>query len=166
MNHDFAAGVILTAIRCCMLLTSNKSLIKSFAYTAHVFLLAAIFLIQPMSVQAKDFSNKNKSPEEIMLQLKERLKLTEEQETKIRPIIEDSIKKRNEILNNGTQDGKTKKSALQELQWSIDMQLGKILTEEQMKEYQKLREEESEKKPQRSDMQRGRGTRTGGMRGF
>lgn len=165
MNHDFVTGVILTAIRCCMLPISNKSLIKSLAYAAHVFLLAAILLMQPISVQAKDSSNKNKSPEQIMSQLKEHLKLTEEQETKIMPIIEDSIKKRNEILNNGTRDGKTKKSALQELQWSTDMQLGKILTEEQMKEYQKLREEQSEKM-QGNDMHRGKRGRTGGLHGF
>lgn len=166
MNHDFVMSVIMTAIRCCVLLISNKSLIKPLAYAAHVFLLAAIFVMQPMSVQAEDSSNKNKSPEQIMSQLKERLKLTDEQETKIRPIIEDSIKKRNEILNNGTQDGKTKKSAFQQLQWSTDMQIGKVLTEEQRKEYEKLREEQSEKTQGTDDMHRGKGGRTGGLHGF
>jgi len=101
-----------------------------------------------------------------MSQLKERLKLTDEQETKIRPIIEDSMKKRNEILNNGTQDGKTKRSAFQQLQWSVDMQIGKVLTEEQRKEYEKLREEQSEKMLGNDDMHRGKGGRTGGLHGF
>ena len=166
MNHDFVTGVIMTAIRCCMLLISNKSLIKSLAYAAHVFLLAAIFVMQPMSVQANDFSDKNKSPEQIMSQLKERLKLTDDQESKIMPIIEDSMKKRNEILNNGTQDGKTKRSAFQQLQWSTDMQIGKVLTEEQRKEYEKLREEQNEKMQDNDDMHRGKGGRTGGFHGF
>ncbi|MFI5295264.1 MAG: hypothetical protein ACHQ0Y_09600 [Thermodesulfovibrionales bacterium] len=85
---------------------------------------------------------------------------------KVQPIIDESFKKRSEILKNGGQDGKSEKNALQELRWSTDMQIGRILTEEQMKEYQKLREEESEKKTQRSDMQPGRGSRTGGMHGF
>jgi hypothetical protein len=45
------------------------------------------------------------------------------------------------------------------------MRLGVILTKEQMKEYEKLREEQSEKM-QRSDVQGSRGSRGGRSRGF
>ncbi len=119
-----------------------------------------------MSVRAGDFSNISKSPEQLMYRLKDRLRLTEEQETKIQPIVDENFKKRSEILKNSGQGGKSEKISLQELQWATDMQIGKVLTEDQMKEYEKLREEDSEKKTQRSDMQGGRGKRTGGMRGF
>ena len=122
--------------------------------------------MQPIPARAGDSSSISKYPEQLMYRLKERLRLTEDQETKVQLIIDESFKKRSEILKNGGQDRKAEKSALQELQWSTDLQIGKVLTEEQMKEYQKLREEESEKKTQRSDMQRGWGARAGGMRGF
>jgi hypothetical protein len=46
-----------------------------------------------------------------------------------------------------------------------DMRLGVILTKEQMKEYEKLMEEQSEKM-QRSDVQGSRGSRGGRSRGF
>ena len=45
------------------------------------------------------------------------------------------------------------------------MQLGKILTEEQMKEYERFQEKQSEK-VQHRDMQRSKGSRTGGFSGF
>lgn len=54
------------------------------------------------------------------------------------------------------------KGQLQELQWSTDMQIGKILTEEQKKEYQKLREEKSAENSETH----GRGFCSGRLRGF
>jgi len=60
----------------------------------------------PLTTQAQDFSNISKSPEQIMSQLKKRLNLTKDQETKVPPIIQESIKKCNEIIQNGAQDGK------------------------------------------------------------
>ena len=97
--------------------------------------------------------------------MKERLHLTEEQETKMRPIIEESVQTRREILKSDPQDRSAIKRELQELQWKTDMRLGVILTEEQMKEYEKLREEQSEK-VQRGDVQGNRGSRGGRLRRF
>ena len=162
MSDYLMKDAAIATIRCFMLIIGNKSVLKSLITLAYVSLLTAIFMMQPSSLQAQDSSNINASSEKIMSEMKERLKLTDEQETKIRPIIEDSLQRRSEILANSSKDRKT---ALQELQWSTDMQLGKILTEEQMKEYEKLREEQSEKM-QHSDMQRSRGSRIGGFRGF
>lgn len=164
MHNDSVTQVAMTTLRCVSVLVSHKSLLKSFA--AYILLFISISIIPPISVQATETSNSGKSPEQIMSRLKERLSLTEDQETKIQLIIAESFKKRSEILNNGGQDSKSEKSALQELRWLTDMQIGKVLTENQMREYQELREEESEKKTQHNDMQHGRGMRTGGMRGF
>ena len=122
-------------------------------------------MMQPMMALASDSSNTNKSREQIMSQLKTCLNLTEDQETKVRPIIETSIQKHREIVASESLDAKTKKSALQELKWSTSMQSGRILTEQQMKDYEELHQEQSEKSQQK-DMPHGRGTRTGGMRGF
>ncbi len=162
--HNFVTQAAMTALRRVVVLVSHRSLIKFLV--AYILLFDALFIIQPISARAGDFSIISKSPEQLMSRLKERLRLTEEQETKIKPIIDENFKKRSEILKNRGQGGKSEKSALQELHWSSDMQIGKILTEDQMKEYEKLREEESEKKTQHNDMQGGRGKRTGGMRRF
>jgi periplasmic protein CpxP/Spy len=165
MNSDLMTTASMAALRAIAFVLSNRSLLKSLVFSTCVLLFAAIFIMQPLTTQAQDFSNISNSPEQIMSQLKERLNLTEDQETKVRPIIQESIKKRNEIIQNGAQAGKKKKSALQELGWSTDMQLGNILTEQQMKDYQEFQEEQSEK-TQNNDMPRSRGGRTGGMRGF
>lgn len=165
MNNDLMTEASMAALRGIALVLSNWSLLKSLAIAAYVLFFATIFTMQPMPALASDSSNTNKSPEQIMSQLKTRLNLTEDQETKVRPIIETSIQKRREILRNEAQDGKAKQSALQELRWSTDMQLAKILTEQQMKEYEELREEQSDKL-QHNYMPHGRGARTGGMHGF
>jgi len=107
----------------------------------------------------------NGYPDQVISKMKERLKLTEEQETKIRPIIEESVRARTELLENFAQDKSRIKSELLELQWKTGMRLGVILTEEQMKEYEKLREEQSEKM-QHSDVQGGRGPSGGRSRRF
>src|SRR5664280_2236580 len=77
-------------------------------------LFVAVFIMPPLAARADDSSNIDKSPEEIVAQMKERLHLTEEQTTKIRPIIEESVNSRRDILNNNGEDKKANKSALQE----------------------------------------------------
>ena len=129
-------------------------------------LFAAGFILPLSTAQAADSSNMNKSPEEIVQQMKERLRLTEEQVAKISPIIDESFNKRRDILDNNGQDKKSNRSALQEVRWKTDMKLGQILTEQQMSDYQNFFEEKSEKS-QQDDMHHGKGGRSGGgMRAF
>lgn len=129
-------------------------------------LFAAVFILPLSTAQAADSSNMNKSPEEIVQQMKERLRLTEEQVAKISPIIDESFNKRRDILDNNGQDKKSNRSALQEVRWKTDMKLGQILTEQQMSDYQNFFEEKSEKS-QQDDMHHGKGGRSGGgMRAF
>ena len=163
MSKDLMAEVPIAVKGCSVLVLSKRSLFKYLTTAACGMLFAVIFMTQPISVQARDMPDMNSSSEEVMTTMKGRLNLTKEQETKIQPIIEENIRKRLEILKKGSQDRSTIKSELQELQWKTDMQLGAILTEEQMKEYEKFREEQSER-IQRSDMQGSRGPRSGGLR--
>jgi Spy/CpxP family protein refolding chaperone len=129
-------------------------------------LFAAVFILPLSTAQAADSSNMNKSPEEIVQQMKERLRLTEEQVAKISPIIDESFNKRRDILDNNGQDKKSNRSALKEVRWKTDMKLGQILTEQQMSDYQNFFEEKSEKS-QQDDMHHGKGGRSGGgMRAF
>jgi len=148
---------------CKMRVINNRILLKYVDLTRFILVFAMIFMTQPISAQASDPPAGNGSPDQVISKMKERLKLTEEQETKIRPIIEESMRARTEILENFAQDKSTMKSELLELQWKTDMRLGVILTEEQMKEYEKLREEQSEKMPGK---QNGGGSHSGRSRGF
>ena len=164
MNNDLMTG-ISAAIRYRALGLRNSSLLKHLAFVTCVTLIAAIFMAQPISAQARDPLGTNSSAEQVMAKMKERLHLTEGQETKIRPIIEESFQTRREILKRDPQDRSVINNELQELQWKTDMRLGLILTEEQMKEYEKLREEQSEKM-QSSDMQSRKESRSGRSRRF
>ncbi len=137
---------------------------QALAFSVYI-LFVAVFFIPSVTAQIDNASNINKSPEEIVSQLRERLHLTEEQTTMIRPIIEESYTKRRDIFNSNA-DGKAMKSALQQVQWTTDIKLGQILTKEQMESYQNLSEEQRDK-TQSNDTHRGRGgERGGGMRSF
>lgn len=149
---------------CSILVVRNRRFLRYIVSPFCILLFPIMLLLQPVLAQAGNLPD-NSSPDQVMSKMKERLKLTEEQETKIRPIIEESIQKRYEILKNGSQDRSTTKSELQELQWKTDMRVGVILTEEQRKEYEKLREEQAEK-TQHNDAQGSRGPRGSRSRGF
>jgi Spy/CpxP family protein refolding chaperone len=165
MRADPMSDILMAAIRCVMAIIVNRTYLKFLAFSGYVLFCAMIFMIQPAGVQARDISNMNASPDEVMSQLKTRLSLTEEQEAKMRPIIEESIRKRHEIVRKASEDRSAVKSQLQGLRWSTDMQIGKILSEEQMKEYQKLREDQREK-AENNEAHSGRRFHSGGLRGF
>jgi len=158
-------GSVMAALRGSMPFLSNKTFSKSLVYVTCLLLPFAVLLVQQVGALAADSPDMYSPAGQTMTKMKERLNLTEEQETKIRPIIEQSMKERSEILKNSQEDRNTIKKELQDLQWSTDVQLGMILTEKQMKEYQKFREEEIEKTPG-GEMQPGRGSRGVGSRGF
>jgi len=132
----------------------------------YAFISTVMFIIQPVLGQTNDTASSNKTPQEIMSRMKERLHLTEDQINKITPIIEESVNKRREITENNMLDKKTMKSSLQQLQFVTDMKLGQILTKEQLEEYQSHREEQTDA-TQSGDMQHGRGGgHGGGLHGF
>jgi hypothetical protein len=128
-------------------------------------LITAVILVQQSSAQTANSSLMNKSPEEIVFQMRDRLNLTEDQEKRISPIIQESCNKRIEILNSSNGDRKAMKSASQQVQWTTDIKLGQILTKKQMEEYQNLLEEQGDKTTG-TDTHRGKGGRGGGLRGF
>ncbi len=164
MVSDQMNDILTAAIRFVAAVIVNRNHLKLLALSGYVLLLAVIFTMQPAVARARDASNMNTSPDEIVFRLKTRLNLTEDQETKLRPIIEESIRKRQKIMEDSSNNKKAIRSQLQELRWSTDMQIGKILTDEQMKEYQSLREEQREKS-EGNETHSGRGFR-GGRHGF
>jgi Spy/CpxP family protein refolding chaperone len=84
-------------------------------------------------------------PDQLFAAIKERLNLTKEQEEKIRPIIDASREKKQTILKKyGEQERehiRALKNNMAALDQDTEKQFGSVLTEEQIKEYQKIQEE-------------------------
>ena len=87
-------------------------------------------------------------PDQLFATMKERLNLTKEQEEKIRPIIDASMEKKQTIFKkHGEQERENMRileNDMQALDQDTGKQLGSVLTEEQLKEYQKIQEERCE----------------------
>ena len=87
-----------------------------------------------------------KTAEQILHQMKERLNLTDQQEAKLYPIIETSVEERRNIV--GKYRGQNQpailslKREMYELQESLEKRLAEILTDKQMEKYRKLQAEE------------------------
>jgi len=87
-------------------------------------------------------------PDQLFATMKERLDLTKEQEEKIRPIIDASMQKKRTILKkHGEQERENMRilgKDMQALDRDTEKQLDSVLTEEQLKEYQKIQGERCE----------------------
>lgn len=116
------------------------------------------------------------TPEELLASMRDRLNLTDEQQEKVRPIIEEYCKKQQGII--GKYKGQELRGGdcclrceVQRLGESTEKQLAAFLTEKQMREYQKMQDElqprSPENRPQEMGRERpgGRGGMGGGMGG-
>ena len=87
-----------------------------------------------------------KTPEQVFANMKIRLKLNEEQEADIRPIIESSIINKRKILKKYEDQkeniSRSMSNEMKELQKSVEKRLSNILTAEQMEDYRGLNDEE------------------------
>ena len=86
-----------------------------------------------------------RTPEQMIARMKTRLKLTDEQETKVRPIILKSLEEQLKLLDKySTSDRSSVRALRKELREhhiSVEEKLSKILTAEQLVEFRKLQEE-------------------------
>jgi len=108
--------------------------------------------------------------EELLATMKDRLSLTDEQQVKVRPIIKEYCQKRLDII--GKYIGQTPRGGdcclrcdLQRLGESTEKQLATILTEKQMREYQKIQDELQPKQPESGEQGMG-GQGSGGRGGM
>ncbi len=94
-------------------------------------------------------------PDQLFATMKERLNLTKEQEEKIRPVIDASMEKKQNIFKkHGEQkreNMRTLEKDIKALDRDTGKQLGSVLTEKQLKEYQKIQEEQCEGMPPEMD---------------
>ena len=98
------------------------------------------------------------TPEELFATMKERLGLSNVQEEKVRPIIEEYCKKQQDIIEKYKRQEHRGgecclRCDLQRLGESTEKQLAAFLTEKQLKEYQKI-QEELQPKPSEGGQQR------------
>jgi len=100
-----------------------------------------------------------KSVDDQMALLTERLHLTSEQQTQVRPIIESACEKQSELLEKARgQDRSARRelhSEMQAIATNIQEQLSSILTPEQMKSYEELMEEQRTARPERMKGRKG-----------
>jgi len=90
-------------------------------------------------------------PDQLFATMKERLNLTKEQEEKIRPILDAGVGAKRAIFEKHREqeqaDRRELENNLQALDKDVERRLGSVLTEEQLKEYQKIQEERCEEMP-------------------
>ena len=91
----------------------------------------------------------NKSPEQVISRLTERLELTEDQVTAITPIIEKNVEQRREIFDSYKGEGRQLKDSMRNEMQTIgeetETQLSSVLTDEQMEKFLEFREERRER---------------------
>ena len=116
-----------------------------------ILLIVCILSVSPLLyslavAQSRGRVPPSKNADQIVSDMKSRLNLTDEQEAKIRPIIEEQIKKRNVLIEKyqgqGRQGRESLRGEMQALGKSTEDQLQPILTKEQLGDYQKMQEEE------------------------
>lgn len=102
------------------------------------------------SIQTEETSD------QVLSEMKERLNLAAEQEIKVRPIIERSVRERRTILDKCKEqdhpDIFSVRREMREFEKSVEKRLAEILTKEQMEEYRRIQEERDLEK--RSEMHR------------
>ena len=113
-------------------------------------LVTTAWVCSSADAQSAPQTPRGKSADQIMSAMKTRLNLTDEQEAKIRPIIEEQVKNRAALIEKyqgqGRQGMRSMRNELQELNQRTGNQLQSILTKEQMEEYQKMQAEESQQR--------------------
>jgi Spy/CpxP family protein refolding chaperone len=127
---------------------STQNIKNRFSWKSlHIILAAGLFIIavalvtQPFSAEARGRLGFQRSPEQIVERLTDRLNLTEEQVEAIRPIIEDKVLKMNEIREKSGTDRRAARTEMQKLMGETEIKLNEILTDEQIEKYVELRQE-------------------------
>jgi DNA repair exonuclease SbcCD ATPase subunit len=114
-----------------------KSVIRILSVLAVVFML---FAPQYAKAQQKGDLKKGGSPEQILEKMTAELQLTEQQQTKIAKILEESKKKRQAIME-GAGEQEDKKTAIKEVMQQQKAAVKEVLTEEQLAKATQLKEE-------------------------
>lgn len=154
--------------------------VETHCYSYLFIILTASFLLAStwVSCSSKAQSRRQnpetkivKPADHIILEMKIDLNLSDEQELKIRPIIEEQVRKRKELIQKFQDQGRPSleslRAELKDLRISTERQLQYFLTNEQMIKYGNMQQEEDQRitseKPKEQEgqkMRKGRGHRS------
>lgn len=139
----------------------NKCLIrnKQFLVMSAVgfFIIALSLVLQPILAEARGRFGPQRSPDEIVQVLTERLDLTDEQVEAIRPIIEEKYQKHNEMRTKREADRRVFRAEMQAIGDETHDQLSTVLTDEQIEELNALQEERRDRMGKRRNYRGPRG---------
>jgi len=119
--------------------------------TGSLLFLAALTSCSPHAQNRRRIpeARETKTADEIITQMKGRLNLTEDEEVKVRPIIEEQVKRRKEIIKKyegqGYKGMDPLKDELKDLRISTASQLQYFLTSDQMIKYGAMQQEEDQR---------------------
>ena len=80
--------------------------------------------------------------------LTKKLKLSDEQQTKLKPILEDQHKQMDQLREDSSLSRQEKFSKMQEIRQNSDTQIKSVLTEDQQKNFDKMRAEQQDRMKQ------------------
>jgi periplasmic protein CpxP/Spy len=92
------------------------------------------------SAPEKKGGKRGMSPEQMMERYTERLSLTDEQKPKVKTVLEDTMKKRREIMKENGQDRQQMREKMQPVMEAQNKKMKEILTADQYKKYQEMNE--------------------------
>jgi Spy/CpxP family protein refolding chaperone len=120
------------------------------AVTVLVMFTAMFFFEQAFAQQGPPAGfDPKESFEQFMTDCTKELNLTKEQEIKMRSILEEQFTEqkayREKMKNSDSKDFRAMKKEMKRIREKTDAQLNPVLTEEQMKQFQSLREERRQK---------------------
>jgi hypothetical protein len=155
---------------------------SSFYKYSFIILFGSLFLASILVSCSSKPQSRRQNPEtrfvkpadHIILDMKIDLKLTDEQELKIRPIIEEQVRKRKGLIerfqNQGSPGLEALRQELKNLRISTEGQLQYHLTNDQMIKYGKMQQEEDQRiisrkpgEPEGQQERQGRGSKSGGF---
>jgi len=164
--------------------SENISIIPYFHRPSIILLIGYLLLASTLISCSHPDQNRRRIPEakepkpadQILSAMKTVLNLTAEQEVKIRPIIEDQVKKRHDLIKKYQGQGRPGRDSLRDdlkdLRISTETQLQYFLTNDQMIRYGYMQQEEDQriagttsgKTPEEPGQEKpkGRGRRSGG----
>jgi len=111
------------------------------ALAAGLFIVTLTLFAYPFSVEAMGRFGFQESPDRIVAHLTDRLGLTKEQAEAIRPIITDRAQKMKEIRERSGASKEEARTEIQKLWRDTETKLNAILTDEQIRKHEQLRQE-------------------------
>jgi polyhydroxyalkanoate synthesis regulator protein len=124
----------------------EHTLVEFMILTVLCLLLLAIQTCSSAHPRNSGQMRRVKSPEEIISILKDRLHLSEEQVAEVKPIIEEACQKRTDIMESytGREARNSMRTEMQELEKETEAKLSTVLRSDQMGEYRKPNDGESQ----------------------